>query len=142
MQVTQKKTCAQKNFRAAEKMWKQCEKMNQHALELQANAQKHAEAAWEEMSQGVQASLEVGGAFAEALEPSESKAPPIMKVKAVQQAARASFRQVSSAAIAVRRAREGWVKAAGQRRKTIQKESAAMVALAEAGDTSEMVHTN
>jgi len=85
------------------------------------------------MSQLVQKTLEAGNAFADSFVPSEEKTPPMGQVRSAQHSTRASFRQVSSAAIAVRKAREGWVKAATQRRKAVQKESAALLANAEAG---------
>jgi len=126
-----------KSFRATERTWKAAEKMAKQIEEFQAKAQLLSEGAWEEMSQGVQAASEAGIAFAEAFEPSEARKPLLGQVTNAQHTTRRAFRQVSSAAIAVRRAREGWVKAAGQRRKTLQKESAAMIAHAEAGNLTE-----
>jgi len=123
----------EKNRRAAERTYKSWEKQIKVVEQGQAKAQQLAEAAWEEMSQLVQKTLEAGNAFADSFVPSEEKSPPMSQVRSAQHSTRASFRQVSSVAIAVRKAREGWVKAAAQRRKTVQKESAALLANAEAG---------
>lgn len=135
--VAKKDPVLEKNSRAAEKTMKQSEKVFRHAEQLQVQAQQAAEKAWEEMSSAVAVSLEVGTSFIESFLPNADKKPLIGQVKAAQCASQKSFRQVSSAAIAVRRSREGWVKAATQVRKTVQKESAAMVAHAEAGVTPE-----
>jgi hypothetical protein len=117
--------------RAADRNYKSWEKKIKSAESLQAKQQQLAETAWEEMSQFVQSIHEAGIAFVESFQPNEVKNPLMGAVRSVQQSARASFRQISSSAIAVRRAREGWLKAATQRRKTVQKQSASTLAHAE-----------
>eukprot|EP00928_Gymnodinium_smaydae_P000998 TRINITY_DN10374_c0_g1_i1.p1 TRINITY_DN10374_c0_g1~~TRINITY_DN10374_c0_g1_i1.p1 ORF type:complete len:1481 (-),score=517.39 TRINITY_DN10374_c0_g1_i1:693-4844(-) len=123
---------AAKARRAAEKELRSWEKERQKAEEDQGNAKQKAEEIWADMASVVQVCAEAGYALAESFVRAQGRQSVKMEqVRLAQTGAKSVFRQLSVAATSVRKAREGWVKAAVLRRKAMQRERAAVIAEAE-----------
>jgi len=111
-----------------------CEKERAKASAAQEKARERVEAAHESASRAVAFLLEVGAAWAESFQASShGRRVTAAVVRSAQQAARAAFRQLSSAWQVVRGAQEAWVKAARLHGRSVQKASAAAAAWTEAG---------
>merc|ERR1719160_14888 len=106
-------------------------KQRQKAEDALGQVQEQMDEAWEDAEEVVRAFVESGVAFAESFDAAPSKDLKVLAyhVKSAQQATKVAFRQVNSALIGVRRAREALTKAAAQRRKAQHKSSAAMSSL-------------
>merc|ERR1712139_424347 len=109
-----------------------CQRDRSKAESIQEKACQRVEALRDAMAGTTAALTEAGSAFAESLYSTQDQPVSAAALKALQQTAKASFRQTSTSWTRARQLQEAWLKASSLRRRAAKKASMCATGYAEA----------